>query len=341
MTPSVGDVATAESQMEAAERGNPVIDAYNWAVQGNTNGAVSAPMEGQKNTTPEGGENIRLTDADVSEYMNTGKRLSVRNAKQEMLNSGNSPVLTTIKQVKEFIVDAIKGKRLGETKAYGKVGRRLADAVNAKAPSISIDGYYMELVTDELKHAYDNHSSPKQKGDIALTDADFENLPDYIDTFDDVISVEKYNDKVKIRLSKQINGKDYIIVLETVSSGRKSVHPQDVIGISNEKFAEKYGGRIAGSQRAETEISEQPNTSPHTDYNPSTNPSISQSTPGVNTESGTFNPVIEAYDRAKVVPEGGSRSIPAAHVGSTGIDDAAIRGRETILSSVAALVNRG
>ena len=31
---------------------------------------------------------------------------------------------------------------------------------------------------------------------------------------------------------------------------------------------------------------------------------------------------------SKRVPEGGSGSIPAAHVGSTGIDDAAIRGRD-------------
>ena len=58
------------------------------------------------------------------------------------------------------------------------------------------------------------------------------------------------------------------------------------------------------------------------------NNTIPQSASGVNPESGTFNPVIEAYDRAKGVPEGGSGSIPAAHVGSTGIDDAAIRGRD-------------
>ena len=88
--------------------------------------------------------------------------------------------------------------------------------------------------------------------------------------------MEKYNNKTKIRLAKQIHGVDYAIILETVSKDRGSLHPQNVIGISEKQYNEKYNRGNAGSRRAVMDNATQPNTSPHTDYVSSTISNIPQ-----------------------------------------------------------------
>lgn len=68
VAPSTALVAAAESQTEAAGRGNPLIEAYDWAVQRNINGAVSAPMEGQKNTALSAGVESLVSAENMARY---------------------------------------------------------------------------------------------------------------------------------------------------------------------------------------------------------------------------------------------------------------------------------
>jgi len=197
--------------------------------------------------------NIDLSDADLDEYMKVGKTKHTRDKKQRMLDNGKKPILTSKSEASEFIIKAIKGEALGEVKAYQKIGDRLASAISAKRNSLDLYGKYLEINADDLREAYKNHKEPKEKGDIALSDEEFANIPEYIDTFDGITSVDEYNGKVKAYLYKKSeNG--YYRILTVVSNERSSLQVTKMIGVSKEKFETKFQNkkeRDTGSPRGQ------------------------------------------------------------------------------------------
>ena len=195
--------------------------------------------------------NIDLTDNDLTEYMQTGKQLHTRNKKQRMLEAGKKPILTSSVETKNFISDVIHGKAQGEVRAFKKVGKRLADAIQSKRNSLDLLYRYLELNADDLREAYKRHSSPKEKGDIPLTEQDFEMIPEYLDEFDGVLSVNTYNNKVEVHLYKETED-GYMRILTVVSNERNSLQVSKLMGVSKEKFEKQYAKkieRITGSPR--------------------------------------------------------------------------------------------
>ena len=191
-------------------------------------------------------KNPNLTDEDLNDYMRTGKTLHTRNKKQRMLESGKKPILTSSVETKEFISDAIKGKAPGEIRAFKKVGERLSNAINEKRSSLYMINKYLELNADDLRESYKRHSSPKEKGDIPLTEEDFENIPELVDEFDDVLGINTYNNKTEVHLYKETE-EGYIRILTVVSSERNSLQVTKLIGVSKEKFEAKYTKKIEGN----------------------------------------------------------------------------------------------
>lgn len=64
-------------------------------------------------------------------------------------------------------------------------------------------------------------------------------IPDYIDTYDDLIDVIRRKDGwIRLMLGKKING--HSIVIEAVSSGRKSLHPVTAYQIDSDKYERDY-----------------------------------------------------------------------------------------------------
>jgi len=225
-------------------------------------------------SAPTTGENVRLTDADMPEYIRTGRRQHTRDEKMKLLNAGESPILYNDADIKRFVDDSIAGKVQGEVRAYGKVGERLARDVKEIDSDTDIYGRYLELTSDKLKHAYDRHSKSAQNGNIDLSIEDFENIAEYIDNYDYVLSVEEHNKAKKIRIAKKING--YTVILSLVSKERSSVHPINMIGMSTELFEQKYLKRekSVGSREETTAKAEPPNLHTavtHTDHTLSTN----------------------------------------------------------------------
>ena len=81
---------------------------------------------------------IPLTDEDLAEYLQTGKRQSTRNKKNRMVEEGQSPILTTAQSITSFIKDAISGKTKHVTKAYEMCIRdRLSFCLNALISRLS------------------------------------------------------------------------------------------------------------------------------------------------------------------------------------------------------------
>lgn len=208
-------------------------------------------------------DNIALSDADLDDYIKTGKTKHTRDKKIRMLESGNSPILTRADEIKQFILDCIHGKALGQAKAFGKVGKRLSSAIMAVRSDINLNDNYLEINSDSLREAYKRHSTPKEKGDIPLSEADFQSIPELLNDFDGVTSVDSFNGKVEAHIYKRTED-GYIRLITVVSSERKSLQVTKMIGVSQNKFEEKYGKKIerdSANRRGQTELTAASNPS--------------------------------------------------------------------------------
>jgi len=200
-------------------------------------------------SVPGQGENTRLSREDLNDYLKTGKKKSVRDAKQAVVRSGENVILTSPWATREFIQDAISGEALGTTKAYGKVGVSLAnDVYSASGGKLDIKDWYLELTPYDLKHAFSEHSEAKKAGNIPLSLENFLSIPDYIDAYDDVLNVKEYDSGDKtITLGKKING--YSVIVEMVSGNRHSIHFKNMWGLETETYEKQYKkGGIASPQ---------------------------------------------------------------------------------------------
>lgn len=163
-----------------------------------------------------------------------------------MLELGKKPILTSSAETKKFISDIIHGKAPGEVRAFKKIGRRLSEAIQNKRKNLNMLDKYLELNADDLREAYKRHSLPKEKGDIPLSEQDFERIPEYIVNFDGVLSVDTYHNKIEVHLYKETED-GYVKILTVVSSERNSLQVTKLIGNSREKFEKKYAKKIEGN----------------------------------------------------------------------------------------------
>lgn len=196
----------------------------------------------QKITANEGGVKYqarRLSENDLEAYLRAGARRNQN--KFEAVENGKQIILTSEQEITDFIANAIDKKAGEVTVAYGKVNDRLASEVSKQSKGkITIDDYYLELIPTNLQHAYEEHSTAKEEGDFALTKSDFEKIPEYLDSFTEVLYAIKYSSgSVRICVSKKLpNGR--VLIIETVSKSRGAIQFKNAIGVSEEKYVQKY-----------------------------------------------------------------------------------------------------
>ena len=206
--------------------------------------------------TEETGGNSRLTANDLADYLRVGKKQSVRNAKQAAVDAGESIILTDNIETQNYIQQALTGETTSNTpKAYGKVGQVMADDIFAASDgAFDVEGWYLELVPSDIKHAFDQHAAPKRAGNIALTEQDFLNIPAYIDTYDDILACKTYSSGDKeILLGKKING--YSVIVEVVSGNRRSLHFKNMWGLDTDTYERRYEKRSATSRPGRSDVS--------------------------------------------------------------------------------------
>lgn len=198
------------------------------------------------------------TDEDVKKYMATAPKNSTKKNTIRAWKAGEKVVLTSDDEIKHFISDAIDGKVVKQA-GYGIVNRRLSSDVKRIDNSIDIKDYYLELNPSDLQHGFNDHADPKQVGDLPLTKKDFEKIPEYIDTYDDILEVVHSGKFKKCTLGKRVNG--YTVIVEFISDGRKALRPKTVYKMKTEKYLNKYGDQIkrnatvdAQAQRLEKSI---------------------------------------------------------------------------------------
>ncbi len=211
--------------------------------RGKRDSAVSEDAEEYKNHRYS--ENRPFLEDDIEEYMNTGKKLHTRDKKSRMLKEGKKPYLTTVQETKQFIRKVIHGESSEDVSAFARVGSKLSDEIS-QIYHVDLYGRFIELNADLLRESYKKHINAKEKGDIDLSDEDFESIPELLNSNPTALYYNKYKGKIEICFSvRSKNG--YILILTVVSSERNSIQVTKVYGNSVEKFENRYGKKIRKS----------------------------------------------------------------------------------------------
>lgn len=184
----------------------------------------------------------RLTPEDDAEYLatkadNKGKRKTIRAHKE-----GRKVVLHGDAEIKEYIGKAIKGEVDSPNMvAYGKANEKLSSAINEANPNVDVKDSYLEFVPNDLEHSYNEHATAKMPGDIDLSKEHYLKIPEYVDTFDDLLQVKTYakSNATKVILGKKING--YAVIIEMVSKGRNSINFKNMWGMETEAYMKTFG----------------------------------------------------------------------------------------------------
>ena len=251
--------ATPPLPQRASERQEERIEARPMEAQGIPELTLPTLAEDGAESAGERTEaSIRLTENDLADYLRTGIREHVRNQKTDLVNRGDSPILTKPAEIAAFIRDSVFGRIRDTIKGYGRVNNRLTEAVgNATDGRVNIQDYYLELDSNTLAHLSDHINTDKDSRNLPLTEEQVEHLPEYIDNYDDLIDVIQRKDgSVRLVLGKKING--HTIIIETVSKGRKALHPVTAYQIDTEKYNRDYKTKaIDRSSTSHPEISEQ------------------------------------------------------------------------------------
>ena len=258
----------------------------------------AAEIVDEKSITQEGDamyQARRLTEEDLPAYLRAGSR-SNKN-KLSALRTGQQIILTSAQQIRQFIGSAIdKTLKNNTTVAYGMVNDRLADDVLAASNGkIKIKDNYLELIPDNLQHAYEQHHIAKQTGDIDLTRTDFENIPEYLDSYTEIVyAIEYASGKVGVCVSKRLpNGR--ILLIETVSKSRGALQFKNAIGVSESKYQTDYVDVYKKGAGTNTRGSDSSNNSLHDD--PSSKLSIRNSEQEVNPEMNSLRNEKPATNR--------------------------------------------
>lgn len=184
-------------------------------------------------------QNKRLSKDDVKEYLTVGDRQHVRNAKQKIIDSGESPILTNEEEIRDYIIKSINGEERDSIKAYGRVGNGMAAEVKELAPDLDISDFYLELDANHLAHLSDHIENDTDVRNIPLTEEQAQKIPEYLDSYDDVLEVTRKKDgSIRIVFGKKING--HSVIVETVSKGRKSIHTRTAWQNTTEEYLRKY-----------------------------------------------------------------------------------------------------
>lgn len=215
----------AKAMMKYADELSRIWDSALAGAVRNTE-AVSGTENASGNARWSKRENTALSEEDREEYMQVGNRQHVRDLKNNMLRRGDSPVLYTKSEIKAFIQESLNGENPNTIKAYGRVGTRMADDIAAKANSpIDVAGYYLELDSNRIEHMKDHVDDDSDRRNIPLSLKQIQELPQYIDTYDEVLDVLTRKDgSTRVYLGKESENGN-IVILELVSKGRQSMQP--------------------------------------------------------------------------------------------------------------------
>lgn len=134
---------------------------------------------------------------------------------------------STKAEIREFLKSVRKSRQKGEKEGFiplGEVSPVLREMIH-EALGIDVTGYKHVLVESAVSHIRNRHGASSieaSRGQLAVTEADFEGLPELLENPDSLAVDKAYNtgSQPKIRITKQTRDGVYTIV-EIILSGKK------------------------------------------------------------------------------------------------------------------------
>ena len=272
-----------------------------------------AAVEAEKRNAEPGG-NHRITEEDVDRWLNTGKTGHIKHAKER---GGSNLVLTSDTEIKNFIRDSINGD-VGEdrqSRVYGVVGSSLAGEINQLSDGAeNVNDWFLEIPPNDVKHSYDDHANAKEPGNINLTLQDYENIANYIDTYDDVFYTDFGNGNREVVIGREIDG--YSVIIELISNKRNALLFKNMWGLTTQEYEARYKKNPASTRGRSSVSANALNTSPVQSSSATT---LSQPAPAVNT------PIQPVQPNAEPGTEGTKKSQTAETVRTAGVTTEEVR----------------
>lgn len=242
------------------QSGDPAIDVIVQTALGDNAVQTEQQMNGEEASTAQTAEeNVPLTDEDLEDYMHVGDRQHVRDLKAGIVARGDSPILKTLAEIRDFIRTSLAGGNKDTIKGYGRVGRRMAnDLLAASDGKVDVSNYYLELDGNRLSHLSDHVETDDDPRNIPLTQEQAEKLTEYIDNYDDVLDVLRRKDgSTRFYLTKETED-GHIVILELVSKGRQSLQPASAWQNTKDAFetiwGQKRASRVSAQGNPQTDI---------------------------------------------------------------------------------------
>lgn len=111
-------------------------------------------------------------------------------------------------------VNSIKNKATN-TKIYmGKIGNKIANSIKSKT-GVDVENYNLSFRSDTAKHIIKQHGNAKteaKRGQVAVTEEDFQKIPQIVSEFDDVyLSGNSQEGKPSLTFEKEIDNIYYVV----------------------------------------------------------------------------------------------------------------------------------
>lgn len=179
-----------------------------------------------------------MSEEDIEVYFLSGNRANKK--RKIRYEQGKQKIITSRKELEVFVKNAVSKRGLEEFAVYGKVGRELGEKVIlASHGTVNIFEKYLELSSADLWHAFYNHQTAKESGNMDLS---FDELVYAVDNINDA-EVEKVvkreNGKLTLELSLETDG-GKIILIEVVSKSAGSICLKTGWKVNLEKYKKIY-----------------------------------------------------------------------------------------------------
>ena len=199
-------------------------------------------MGKEKPAQPEVAENgIGQKNTAIFNGSENGLREYTQKEKDNWKSSKRIVLFEGVEQFKKFIRNALTGDGSTGKKIYfGAISDSLAAKIR-DATNIAVAGYNLSLGENEIRKinkSHGNEAKEAQRGQRAVTESDFLNIPNIIQNADDITrSDSDYNGKPAIEFRKR-NGNEVTTVVAVVSDKRLDVFVQT-------EYINKKSGSIA------------------------------------------------------------------------------------------------
>ena len=178
-----------------------------------------------------------LNQEDIPDYLKAGNRQNKN--RQKRYEEGQQMVISTDAEFESFVKKAVEGNPNAMV-AYGKVDDALAQQVKEKSNSqIDIENAYLELLSDDVQHAYREHAAAKEPGDMDMSVDDLIYALKNVNQAE-VVSARQYKDGGQRVTLATPTDDGMMLLVEVASKSAGTLRLKTGWKTTVEKFEQKY-----------------------------------------------------------------------------------------------------